>query len=412
MKLLALVPIVLSIAAEAAAATLTFEQALALATARVTPPSAPSIGALRRGKLPNVRIEVTGNTSRTLDLFSEGPLEVRYGTSVVALDYPLWDGGAHNARLDAAEARWRGEREQRALDDSRFVQLLDAFGELYLAQRQQALIRPLLNRLEAEADRSTELLASGEISNLTAMERRDAALALASRALELSARRIETAARLKLLTGLEEEPEVQIDLVAPAADRPPLQGEPALHDDLVDATTIAFEESRARLREVTATSGFSALLSGFAGIGAAGSHFRDVTSQGSFGVYGLRIHLSYPIFRGTSALPLAEARANVERARIARDNAVDAARARRSDYLRREDTARQRIALMRMSVDASKAREESLTRLVEAGVRSEADLGYAQAERSRRELDLLAAEIELWKAVQLSNRMTGASGPS
>ena len=398
--------VLLSIMASVAAANdLTFDQAVSLAAARApaaaAAPLASDLAALRRSRWPDVRLEVAGNTSRTLDLFSEGPFEVRYATSSIAFDYSLWDGGAMNARRAAVEAKMRRAAE-RHLDDARFAQLLDAFGELVLAQKQEEVVRPFADRWAGEADRSPALLASGDISNLTATERREAALGFRASLLELEARRVDAAARLRLLTGASTEPRAVLDVAQPVAG----SASGTIHDDVVDALNVAVEESRARFREVSAASGFRATLSGFGGVGAADSRFRDVSSYGASSVYGLRVLFSYPLLRGPNELSLAEARVDLEQSLRRRDEALDAARARLSELRLRREALGKRIALLRQSADLSRQREESLRRLVSGGVRSSADLAQAESETARRETDLLAAQVDQWKAALLVARMT------
>jgi outer membrane protein TolC len=394
-------------ALETGAQTLTFDEALDLASARATPAGVPpfraEIAALRRHRLPAVRAEVNANTSRTLDLFAQGPYESRYATSVLAFDYPIWDGGSTDARIDSLEARLERLAARDGLDDARFARLVESFGQLYAAQREMELIRPLHDEMAAEGSRSEALVASGEISNLTAIERGDAFLSLQSQLLDAEARRIDAATRLRLLTGLESEPVVSLEL---SSSRP---GGNGLKDDLVDATRGAVDESRARLREIESSNGFRALLSGFAGFGTAQSSFGDLSSRGSFGIYGLRIHLSYPLFRGMNGLPLAEARADLRHNLAAHDAAVEAAKARSAEYRLREESATRRMEVLRRSMDAARLREESLQRLVDAGVRSVSDLSHAKADRTRREVTLLQAEVERWKAARLLEWMTAAA---
>ena len=396
-------------AAESASPTLSFDAAVRMAgRANHSDPAAlrSAMDALRRSRLPNVRAEVLANASRTLDLFSEGPFEVRYGTSVLAFDYPLWNDGTSDARADALRARLDRLSATRLLDDARFTQLVDAFGDLYLTQRQMEVMRPFAAAIDEEKVRTAEQLETGNISNLIAVERRDIALSFTSRLLELEARRIDAAARLQLLTGLESEPVVAIDLAQHAA----ISAVDSVRDDLVDATTAAVEQNRIRLREVASSSRFRATLSGFAGVGAAESHFRDSTSAGAFGVYGLRLHLSYPLFTGTGGLALAEARLDLAQSETSRDAALVVARSRASEYRLRERTAGKRTELLAESIRAARLREESLRRLVTAGLRSETDIEHARAELARREADLAAAEVDRWKASRLLERMT-ATGP-
>lgn len=384
---------------------LTFDEVLEHVHQTERPSTSPvraQLDALRRSRLPSVRAEVTTNISRTLDLFAEGPYEVRYGTSVLAFDYPLWEGGATSLRIAAVEERLRRAEANDAISDAQFAELLDAFGDLYLAQRETEMIEPVAKEFSAEAARNEELLATGEISNLSAAERDDIALALDSQLLEAQARRIDAATRLRLLTTLDHEPLVALDESAvPAAGD-------AVRDDRLEAATIAVAESHARLRELHATGGFRALLSGFVGMGAAESSFRDLTSSGSFGVYGLRVHLSYPLFGSGGGVAVAEAQNSLLRNLAAQDEALVAAKARLAEYQLREQAARARIDLLTRSVDAARQRYAALERLVVAGLRTRADLGAAQADRIRREVVLLSAEVERWKTARLLARMTGS----
>jgi hypothetical protein len=59
-------------------------------------------------------------------------------------------------------------------------------------------------------------------------------------------------------------------------------------------------------------------------------------------------------------------------------------------------------------VDVARSREESVIRLVAAGVRPENDVAEAAADRARRESDLVGARIELWKYQQLVKRRVDA----
>ena len=388
---------------------LTFERAVTLATAQVASTKggdAPDIPGLRRARLPNVRIEATGNTSRTLDLFSEGPFEVRYASSVLAFDYSLWDGGATAARIQAVERRLRRAGGTRQLDDSRFVELLDAFGGLYVAQRQEEIVRTLLDQSSSEAERAEIRLASGEITNLERLQRREEVLGLASRLLEIEAQQIESSRRVRLLTGVAADPRADLDPAEPIQLK-------AVHDtvrdDAIEAATIAVEESRARIRAMEASSGLRAMISGFTGLGAAESRFRGISSYGSFGIYGLRLQLSYPLFGGSMEISRVEARADLAQSLARLEEAIAAAKARASRYGLQREAAQRRAELLRQSIDIANAREEALARLVRGGVRSENDLQQARAERMRRQLDLLAAEVELWKANRLLAWMAGES---
>lgn len=403
MKILATLSIAVATAAQTPPQPLTFEEAVGLASRPAASSSAEiaerELSALRWKRLPSVRLESTGNASRTLDLFAEGPLETRYATSVIAFDYPLWDGGAGRLRFDAVERKLRDVAAAGRMDDGRYEQLVNAFADLYLAQQESALLTPVVDQLARDAAESAALLERGELSNIAAAERREAALSLASRQLELEARRLDATTRLRALTGIDHEPSLVADLDAPVP-------EPAdVADDRVRFASVALTESRARVREVEAASGFRAALSGFAGIGAASSYFRDIASEGSFGIYGLRVHLSYPLIRGVNSLAVAEARADLARNLAYHDAAIDAANARASELRLRQETSARRVELLARSVAISRDREASLERLVAAGVRSANDIVMARADRIRREAELLAARVDRWRSGRLLARM-------
>jgi outer membrane protein TolC len=408
------IPIVVAMTAALAplaAAPLTFEEAVALAgrtagDAGAAAPLREEIAALRRSQLPTVRAEVTGNTSRTLDLFADGPLALRYASSVLAFDYPLWGGSSASARIDALRAKLARVETGGGLDDASYARLVAAFTDLYLIQKQTEVTRGFADEIEAMVSRSAELLTSGEISNLSAADREATALAYRSRLLELEARRIEAAARLRLLTGRDDEPTVILDL-GQLPDRPQSA---AVHDDAVDNAAIAVEESRVALESARNTGSFRALLSGFAGVGAAESEFRSQSSSGSFGIYGLRLNLSYPLIGGSNGVAIAQARAQLAQSVAARDAAIRAANARAAQYRLREQTASQRIVLMEQSIVVAKEREESLKRLIAAGVRPQSDLDRAREERLQREIDLVSARVDRWTSGQLLHRMTAGDG--
>src|SRR5207253_3022570 len=205
MKHLALASLLLSatVLADEQPPVLNFDQAAALAAESLPRPIAgplPSeIAALRRSVLPSVRAELSANASRIDDLLRAAPVDTRSATEVIAFDYPLWTGGLTRARMDLVEAKLRRFGERRRLDDARFTQLLDLFGQLYLAQRQSEYLRPIYDRLTQEANRSALLVSSGEMSNLAASEWTDIALAFKAQLLDLETRHIDAASKLQLL---------------------------------------------------------------------------------------------------------------------------------------------------------------------------------------------------------------------
>lgn len=386
---------------------LTFEEALARAGGGSVPAvNADPVAALRGPRLPNVRIETIGNVSRTLDPFTADPLDTQALTSVLAFDYPLWDGGARRAQLEALGLRSRAGPA--GLEEARFMSLVESFGDLYLAQQQEAILRPLQERLAAEAERSARLLQAGEISALEASHRRSLAAAWASQLLETEVRRNDAAMRLRETLAMESEPVVVLDQAATAPVA--LAEDARLADDRVLAGDRAVEEGRARERAIEASSRFTATLSGLAGATTARSEYRDDAASGTYGIYGLRVHLSYPLFRNTS-IAAVEARLAVEESLRARDQASAAARQREASLLREESASQRRIELMRQQLEEARLAAASVERLANAGLRGPADVAFVQADVDRRRIELLGLVVQRWKLVQQVRRLGGSREP-
>jgi outer membrane protein TolC len=389
-----------------AGSALTFEEALRRARGGTSSTRVDPVSALRGPTLPNVRIETVGNVSRTLDPFTADPLDTQALTSALAFDYPLWDGGARRAQLEALELRARFGPE--GLEEAKFTSLVESFGDLYLAQQQEAILRSLQATLSSEAERSARLLQAAEISALEASNRRSMAAAWASQLLEAEVRRDDAATRLREILGLENEPVVVLDETATA---PAIRDEnERVSDDRVLAGELSVEASRARERAVEASSRFTASLSGLAGATTARSEYRGDAASGTYGIYGLRVHLSYPLFRNTS-IAAVEARLAVEESLRARDQASIAARQRAASLLREEAASQRRIELFGRQVEEARLTAASIDRLANAGLRGPADVAFVQAEVERRRLELLAVRVQRWKLVQHLRWLGGSPEP-
>lgn len=386
--------------------TLTFSEALEIAQGTRPRVDEEDLAAALRGpRLPHVRIETTGNTSRTLDPFTSDPLQINSISSILAADYPLLDGGVRSAQLAAIEARQR-RATATSLDEPRFEAIVEAFGDLFLAQQQEEVLRPWNARIEAESERATRLLQSGEITNLEAASRRSQATAGAQFWLDLQARREDASARLMEILRLPSEPRLALDDVdlRPAAEETPLR------DRYLAAMEVSLEEARMRVRTSELPSRLTATLSGFAGVTSASSEFRDVTSSGTFGIYGLRVHLAYPLIRNAS-LAAAEARlALVESTRL-REEAEEAAR-KRADSLRRQLLASERqTELLQQQREEARLTAASVQRLSDAGLRTNTDVVFVALDVARLEAELLAAQVRRWKSVQRLRWLSGSEWP-
>lgn len=384
----------LTTAFAAASEPLTFDEAIVLAMrAGAGAELDHSPAQLPRRQSPEIRLETAGNAGRALDPFSSDILDTEALTTALTVHYPLWDGGAYRAQVEALEAR--AAKGHVHLGDARFATLVGAFGDLYLAQEQEVVLRPLHARLAAEAEKAMRLLEAAEITALEASGRRSLAAAYASQLLEVDIRRENASARLREL-AVDPPATVTLD-ESPAA--PHVAADSVVLDDRVRSGSRALAESRARERAIAASSGFTATLSALAGATTARSEYHDVTSTGTFGVYGLRVHLSYPLWRNASVAS-AEARMAVHESARLQAEASEAARQRLASLQRDENAEARRIALLQQQLEEARLAAASVERLARAGLRPASDVAFATAEVERRRLDLLAARVQRWKIVQ------------
>jgi outer membrane protein TolC len=367
-------------------APLTIEAALQLANERSSAQASAVTSDVdllrRRHRYPSLRVESSVNSSRTLDIFSEGPLELHAAQATLALDWPIYDNGLRAARLEALEAR---SAMLIGTGGDRTLAVIDAFANLALASREEAVLEPIAADTERQAQRAAERLERGDVSILEASERDEAALALRTRRLDVEARRIEAASQLGELIG-REATRVDVDLDA----TPRLPEQPSVMSG-------ELAEAAARVKEAEAAGKFQLGLSAFTGLGTARSTFRGLDSDGSSGVYGVRVLFSLPIFEWEARRQLAEARAREEEVRRSAARIGDDRAARTAAVERAATAAEKRIALLSGSVDASRLRLGSLQRLVDAGVRTESELSRARIELVERELALLAARVDRWR---------------
>ncbi|HUR79129.1 MAG TPA: TolC family protein, partial [Thermoanaerobaculia bacterium] len=340
--------------------------------------------------MPSIRAESTYSSAENLSLFSERVDRFDAFTAVVSLDYPLLDRGGERRRNDALRADAQLLRRN-AVDEreSVFRETLEAFAALYLAEQRIQVLNAASARATALRKRATNLLARGEISNLTAAQWQDQALATESQLVDLELQRLDAETRLKQLMG---DPSSEALRASLDLDQRTEAGEPA-------ATRASLIEARQRLafEEATAARRPQLMLNAFGGVATVPSTYRTDAEDGTFGIYGLRISLSLPMFDAAAKRRVIEARLQLEEATRVRTLAETASR-NRAELLRLAIAAAdKRMQLLRDAIAAARQREESVTRLVRAGVRSEGELIDATNAIARRESDLLAARVERWK---------------
>ncbi len=362
------------------------------------------LDALPLRTLPTVRAETAYSSAENLNLLSESVNHFDAFTALVSVDYPLLDVGADRRR--ALELRADAQLlRRRALDeaDGVFRETLEAFAALYTAQER-------INLLHAGAERAAELrrranvmLQSGEISNLTATQWQDQALATESMLVDLELQRLESETRVRQLIGDTTGEPLRASLVL--EDDGPMLKEIKVEqivqaDSAVARASLVQERQRLALQEAVSLRRPQLMLSAFGGVASVPSTYRSNIEDGTFGIYGLRVSLSLPMFDATAARRLAEARLELDEATRVR-NVTEAATRNRIDLLWLAVAAdEKRIQLLTDAVAVAKQRQDSITRLVLGGVRPEADLVEAANNVARRESDLLAVRVDRWKLQQ------------
>ncbi len=347
----------------------------------------------------SIRLETSTGVSRSQDLFFESPYESRSASAVVALDYPLFNSGTRSI----AERIARNERDQAqqalALSDSDFNTLLDAYGDLWLANAESSRTKTLSTDVLNVVNRGPQLLEQGKISNITAAQWEESALAIRSRLLDLELRKLDATTKLGQYIDDQVEPAIDFNITS-------IDSEAAVqrHPD-VAAASQRVERARLAVEQVENRRRPDFGLSGFAGIGAADATFRGEQSQGTFGIYGLRFRMSYPIHDGALAGDLSRSRRELARAEAERDIAVRRVRMMVTAEMLRIDAQRKRIELLKEAVDVSHQRQQSLVRLVAAGVQPDIEALRAAGETLAREVRLDEARIDQWKAWQRLRRL-------
>ncbi len=379
-----LVVMALLLAATARAATvLTFDQVLSRAArVRALPIAATDANSvLERSSnrdFPTVRAETSVSSADNLDLFTQNVLRFNAFTALISVDYPLLDGGVRalqrrSARIDALTFRER----MREMSDDLFRETVAAVARLYTGQERLRLLATGM-RARDLGDRAHRMLDLREISNVTAAQWEDESIAAEGERLDLELQRLEAETHVKqLIADTSADPiEVTIDVDAVPSEQGPQSGSESRAGLLFQRRELAAEEAEAARRP-------QVLLSGFGGVASVGG-------DRQYGLYGVRMSIALP-----------------EESRIERDVAEELVRRQRASLVLDASALRKRIALLTQAVDVARQREESMIRLVSAGIRSSAEGARAAADRTRRESDLLAARVDLWRVTQLMRREGG-----
>lgn len=389
--------------------TLTFpaalERALRIRAATTTfDAHAQTLEALPFRTLPVVRAETGFSTAENLNLLTDNIGRFDAFTALVSVDYPLFERGAEERRLAAIKADAQILR-RRALDeaDDVFRETIEAFAQLYSAERRIELLAEGAKRAAELRLRARTMLEAGQISNVTATVWQDQALATESQLVDLELQRLEAETRLKQLTGdtTGETMHAQLDLEEEGPTLKEIRVDRIIDSDAAVArATLLEQRKRLALQEAISAKRPQVLLSAFGGVASVPTTHTSNLDDGTFGIYGLRVTLSLPMFDAAAARRLAEARLDVEDAARVRSLTAGATRNRLDLLWLSIAAAERRMTLLEEAVRVAKEREQSIVRLVMAGVRPESELVDAANAVARRESDLLAVRVDRWKLQQ------------
>jgi outer membrane protein TolC len=397
-----------------AATQMTFEQILARVeeTHDVSPAAIQAAELLDspppRISFPILRIETSATTANSVDFFARNAYRYDALTSLVSVDYPLIDGGIREKQVRVAKLEAQTFRQRlRESSDNLFRETLDAVARLYAAQERLRILNAGLQRAVEMRERARQMLEMQEITNVTAAQWQDEAIVAESQLLDLELQRLEAETHVRQLMGdTSGEPfEVAIAIaftpesraLALAADPEPL----IASDQGVTRATMLFERKKLELEEAEAARKPQVMMSAFGGVTA----LRDIGNEnGGYGMFGLRFTVSLPMFDAATARRVAEARLQTEQASLERRTTTDLIRRQTSTLWLGIASLEKRIGLLQQMVDVGRNREASVIRLVAAGLRPENDVAQVAADRARRESDVLAARVELWKYQQILKR--------
>lgn len=407
---------------DASAEKLSFEQVLARAEEQhdVSPSALQAAELLemnpQRISIPVLRIETGATTAHNVDVFARNVFRYDALTALLSVDYPLIDGGIREKQVRVAKLDAQSFRQRlRESADNLFRETLDAVARLYAAQERLRILTAGLKRAVDMRERARQMLEMQEISNVTAAQWQDEAIVAESQLLDLELQRLEAETHVKQLMGdtsgdpieivLQIDPDPESRALALAADPDPL----IAGDQGVTRATMLFERKRLELEEAEAARRPQLTMSAFGGMTA----LSNIAGQenGGYGIFGIRFTVALPMFDSAGTRRVAEARMQAEQANLERRTTTDQIRRQTSSLWLGIAALEKRIGLLKQMVEVAQRREESVIRLVAAGLRPENDVAEVAADRARRESDLLGARIELWKYQQIVKRRVDGPRP-
>lgn len=345
-------------------------------------------------RMPTFRSELSATSAQTLDIFSGGDVRSDAIVATVGADYVILDGGAERLRDEAfrleAETFEQRRREHAVAD---VETLLDRFTTLYIAQRRLELLESRVTAARSSRDRARADLVAGNISNLAAANWEDVAIAAD---LQLADARVQhqlAESHLRALLEYAEEEPLRVEISAEDIARAAASlGRPTGAED------FALRQRELAVRQSEASLAPQLVASGFVGLAVPSASSAE---DDTFAVYGARLSLTLPFLERGALQRSALARLQLEESRVERQRHLDRLAEQEREERSRAAAVDARRPLLEEAVRLARAREESLQRLAEAGLRSPTDVAAAAADVTRREQELLEAELALWKTSRL-----------
>ncbi|HEX7807582.1 MAG TPA: TolC family protein [Thermoanaerobaculia bacterium] len=301
--------------------------------------------------LPTLRAEASAQRAENIEIANAGAVRFDALSVLLAVDYPLFEGAARNRRI--ALARTSGQLfRRRALDeaDEVFRETLDAFIDLYVAQRRMELMSDGVQHAATLRERARTMLDLGQITTTTAANWEEQALATESQRLDYELARLDAETRLKQLTGDVSNETLVASLDLEHDDRGAIQTVSlerlVERDAIVDRATLYEAQKQLIVEDLEWQRQPKFLVSAFGGVASVPESFRSATSDGAYGIYGVRLLFMLPSSDAAAAMRLTEARLELEDATRMKAAAAAATRTRGN--------------LMTLSLNASDRRVELL----------------------------------------------------
>jgi outer membrane protein TolC len=358
--------------------------------------------------LPTIRIEAAAQRAGNIELASNGIVRFDALTALLAVDYPLFEGAERQRRL--ALARTSGQLfRRRALDEADEVwrATLDAFMDLYIAQRRIELMNDGVRHAGVLRERARTMLELGQITTTTATNWEEQSLSTEAQQVDLELSRFDAETRLKQLIGdpSNETLLASIDLDSDDREIQTVSLERLVERDaIVDRATLYEAQKQLVVEDLLSQRKPRFLVTAFGGVASIPESYRGAGQDSAYGIYGFRMTFTLPSFDVASATRLAEAQLELEDASRMKAAAAAATRTRGNLMTLSLNAADRRVELLEKQIALAKQRQEAMTRLVAAGVRTEQDLFDAVMEVSRRESDLLAIRAERWRLEQTARQ--------